>query len=406
MISEREFIDSMERASSEVGGLRLAIATDIESGGGIFNYEDFLASGNSSALERAVGAGDDAGIVYTSGTTSLPKGAVLTHGNYLADHANVGTFAELDATSVNLQMSPLYHASCIHTFMHVTYGGRTVLMGKFEPGPALKLLQDEKITYAFMVPTMIYAWLDFPDLANYDIGALRTIDYGAAPMSEVRLHEALRTFGYIFIHAYGMTETSSHASLLGKMEQTIAPGSVGRGLIHSEIRIVDNNGAPCAPGEIGEIVIRGPHVMSRYWRRPEATAETLVDGWLHSGDLGRTDANGYVYVVDRKRDMIISGGVNLYPRDIEEVIAAHPGVGEVAVFGIPDEKWGESIAACIVLRKGATATADDIVRFAGERIARFKIPKLIEFVSELPKNPSGKVLKRVLQDRHKTAMAV
>lgn len=405
IITEREFSDLLSRAVREVGSLKVTIATDMASSIEHLSYKDLLDAATAAPLTRLVAASDDASILYTSGTTGLPKGTVLTHANHLADYDNVGSFAELDAQSVNLQTSPLYHAASMHTFMHVTFGGRTVMTSKFDAGEVLSLIEREKITYMFGVPTVIYALLDHPDFGKFDLSSLRTFSFGAAPMSEVRFQESVRAFGYIFIHAYGMTESSSHSSLLGKEDHKRFPGSVGRGLKHSQVKIIDGDGNDASPDEIGEMVISGTQVMSRYWNRPDATAETLIDGWLHSGDLGMIDADGFLYVKDRKRDMIISGGVNLYPREIEEVIAGHPAVGEVAVYGVPDEKWGEAIAASVVLRIGQSASADDIRDFVGGQLARFKIPRIVVFVEELPKNPSGKVLKRVLQERYRPSVA-
>ncbi|NMG41663.1 long-chain-fatty-acid--CoA ligase [Chelativorans sp. ZYF759] len=400
IISEREFIDLLARATREIGSLDTVITTSLPKGGANLNYEELVSSASEAPLSRAVVGSNEASIIYTSGTTGLPKGAVLTHANYLADHDNVGSFAELDAGSVNLQTSPLYHAASMHTFMHVTFGGRTVMTPKFEADEALSLIEREKVTYMFGVPTVIYALLDHPDIGKFDLGSLKTFSYGAAPMSEARFQEAVRVFGYIFIHAYGMTESSSHCSLLGKEEHKYLTGSVGRGLKHSQVKIVDSAGKDAPAGEIGEMVISGAQVMSRYWNRPDATAEALIDGWLHSGDLGMADAEGFLYVKDRKRDMIISGGVNLYPREMEEVIAGHPAVAEVAVYGVPDEKWGEAIAASVVLRSGRSASAEEIREFVGGHLARFKIPRVVTFAGELPKNPSGKVLKRVLQENY------
>lgn len=402
IVSEQQFSDLLSRAASEIESLDITIAIDLPDGGRNLNYEALLSSGSDTLLRRVTRASDDASIIYTSGTTGLPKGAVLTHANYLADHDNVGSFAELDAQSVNLQISPLYHAASMHTFMHVTFGGRTVMMPKFDAGDALALIEREKVTYMFGVPTVIYALQDHPDIRRFDLGSLKTFSYGAAPMSEVRFQEAVRLFGYIFIHAYGMTESSSHSSLLGKEEHKCRSGSVGRGLKHSRVKIVDRGEKDALAGEVGEMVISGPQVMSRYWNRPDATAEALVDGWLHSGDLGIADAEGFLYVKDRKSDMIISGGVNLYPREIEQVIATHPAVAEVAVYGLADEKWGEAVAASIVLRSGRSASAEEIREFVSNYLARFKIPRVVTFVDELPKNPSGKVLKRVLRENNQS----
>lgn len=398
IISEAHFEPSCRAALAAIPSLRLHLEVGAQ-------FEAFLLSGGEGELVRRVDGDDDAAILYTSGTTSLPKGVVLTHRNYVCDHTNVGEFAGIDSASVNLQNSPLYHAAGMHTFMHVTYGARTVLTPRFDVSEALSLIARERVSYMFAVPTVIYALLDSPELANADLSALRTISYGAAPMSETRFREAVEAFGFIFIHAYGMTESSSHSSLLGKDEHRSRAGSVGRGLATSRVRIVREDGTAVAPGEIGEIVIAGPQVMSRYWNRPDATAQTLRDGWLYSGDLGVADGDGFIYVKDRKHDMIISGGVNIFPREIEEVIASHPAVAEVAVYGLPDEKWGEAVAASVVLRDGSNVDADEIRRFVGGSLARYKIPRTLDFPPHLPKNPSGKVLKRVLRDSQKAHRA-
>src|ERR1700683_1755741 len=216
-------------------------------------------------------------------------------------------------------------------------------------------------------------------------------------MTPARMREATALFGPILIHAYGLTETTSHASVLTAAEHAVAFGSVGRGIGQSEIKVVDDSGRACAPGEIGEIAIRGPNIIAGYWRQPEAAAEIIHDGWLRSGDLGGIDAGGYVYVVDRKKDLVISGGVNIYSREIEDLVAEHPDVAEVAVVGVPDAHWGESVVAVVVPRPGATIVPAAILEFCRRRIGGFKVPKRVEFLPELPKNASGKVLKMELR---------
>ena len=338
-----------------------------------------------------------ASIVYTSGTTSRPKGVVLTHGNYLADISNVAAAARLDSTSINLQLSPLYHAAGIHSLAHLAVGGGTILNRHFDVEQAFDLIERERVTYFFSVPTALYQMMDHPRVKSVDLTALRTISYGAAAMTPARMREATALFGPILIHAYGLTETTSHASVLTAAEHAVAFGSVGRGIGQSEIKVVDDSGRACAPGEIGEIAIRGPNIMAGYWRQPEAAAEIIHDGWLRSGDLGRIDAGGYVYVVDRKKDLVISGGVNIYSREIEDLVAEHPDVAEVAVVGVPDAHWGESVVAVVVPRPGATIVPAAILEFCRRRIGGFKVPKRVEFLPELPKNASGKVLKMELR---------
>jgi fatty-acyl-CoA synthase len=260
------------------------------------------------------------------------------------------------------------------------------------------LIEQERVTYFFAAPTALYQMMDHPDFPRRDHSSLQTISYGAASISKARLTEAAQIFGPILFHAYGMTETASHASALLQADHAIALGSIGKGIGECEIRVVDDTGKNCRAGEIGEIIARGPNVMKKgYWRRPDATAEMIRDGWLHTGDLARIDENGFVYVVDRKKDMVISGGVNIYPREIEDVIAAHPAVAEVAVYGTPDAHWGEALNAAVVLREGKSATEQDIVDFCRNRMGGYKVPKRIRFMTVLPKTASGKILKTELR---------
>jgi len=396
LISERTYRASFDGLRREVRSLRQIVVVD-DCGGASDSYEAWV--GPAGAMPDTVGLdrGTEAAIVYTSGTTSRPKGVVLTHGNYIADFANVASVVEPDQNAVNLQISPLYHAACIHSFFHLAYGAGTVLIEKFDAGETLRLIEQERATYFFAAPTALYQMMDHPDFAKRDHSSLKAISYGAAGISKARLDEAARVFGPVLLHAYGMTEATSHASILRSADHAVALGSIGKGLGRSEIRVVDSSGENCRPGEIGQIVIRGPNVMKGYWRRPDATAEAIRGGWLHSGDLARVDDNGFVYVVDRLKDMVISGGVNLYPREIEDIISAHPAVAEVAVYGVPDEHWGEALAAAVALRVGMIVEPQDIVQFCRDRIGGYKVPKRIRIVAALPRNASGKILKTELR---------
>jgi fatty-acyl-CoA synthase len=396
LIGARAYEPSFERFRREVASLRRIVAV-YSAGNAPDSYEAWIGAGGAMPGTAGLDQDTDAAILYTSGTTSRPKGVVLTHGNYIADFANVASVVRPDQSGVNLQVSPLYHAACIHSFFHLAYGAATVLIEKFEAGEALRLIEQEHATYFFAAPTALYQMMDHPDFPGRDRSSLKAISYGAAGISRARLEEAARAFGPILLHAYGMTETTSHASLLQSADHAIALGSIGKGLGQSEIRVVDEHGVRCRPGEIGEIVIRGPNMMKGYWRRPEATAEAIRGGWLHSGDLARADENGFVYVVDRMKDMVISGGVNIYPREIEDVISAHPGVAEVAVYGVPDERWGEALAAAVVPRPGMSVVPQEIVDFCRGRIGGYKVPKRVRIVDVLPKNASGKILKTELR---------
>lgn len=396
LIAGRAFEASFQRLRRDVPSLENIVVVD-DAGGTGDSYEAWIEPGGDMPADVALDRATDAAILYTSGTTSRPKGVVLTHGNYLADFANLASVVRLDHDGVNLQVSPLYHAACVHSFVHLAHGGATILIEKFEPTEAMRLIEEEHATYFFAAPTALYQMMDHPDFARRDRSSLTAISYGAASISKPRLEEAGKAFGPILLHAYGMTETTSHTSLLRSADHAIALGSIGKGLGQSEIRVVDPHGEDCRPGDIGEVVIRGPHVMKGYWRRLEATAEAIRDGWLYSGDLARTDENGFVYVVDRKKDMVISGGVNIYPREVEDVISAHPAVAEVAAYGVPDDHWGEALVAAVVLRAGTAAAPQDILQFCRGRIGGYKVPKRVRIVAALPRNASGKILKTELR---------
>ena len=395
LIAARAYEAGFARLRQEAPSLRQIVVVDDR--GRSDSYEAWIKPGGGMPGAGELDHDTDAAILYTSGTTSRPKGVVLTHGNYLADFANVASVVQPDQNSVNLQISPLYHAACVHSLFHLAHGAATVLIEKFDAGEGLRMIERERASYFFAAPTALYQMMDHPEFAGRDRSSLKAISYGAAGISKARLEEAARAFGPILLHAYGMTETTSHASLLRPADHALALGSIGKGVGRCDIRVVDERGETCGPGEIGEIVIRGPNVMKGYWRRPDATAEAIRGDWLHSGDLARTDDNGFVHVVDRKKDMVISGGVNIYPREIEDVISAHPAVAEVAVYGVPDEHWGEALSAAVVLRTGMTARPPEIVDFCKDRIGGYKVPKRIRIVISLPRNASGKILKTELR---------
>lgn len=396
LVAALAFAGTARRAQTQVASLKRIVSVDgVETGLGDYHEWSKLEAG----MPPASGLGRDtpASILYTSGTTSTPKGVVLTHGNYLADFRHVQSVAGMGPGDMNLQLSPLYHAAGVHSFVHLAFGGATILDRKFDPAEALALIERERVTYFFAVPTMLYQMMDHPDFHRRDLSSLRTISYGAAGITRARLEEAMAAFGPKLIHAYGMTETTSHSSLLRAEEHAMAFGSVGRELGDVEIRLLDAEGRACGTDVVGEILIRGPHVMQGYWQRPEATHAAFMDGWLRTGDLGRRDARGFLYVVDRMKDLVISGGVNIYPREIEDVISACPEVAEVAVFGVPDPHWGEALVAAVALRAGARAGPQDILAFCRERIGGYKIPKRVEVLGELPRNASGKILKTELR---------
>jgi len=398
LITDPSFGSTIQVARDDVPSIRRIVVVDDACNEAV-RFADWSAETSEMPDDSSLGPETGAAILYTSGTTSRPKGVFLSHGNYLADISNVTAEIKPEQGDVNLQLSPLYHAACVHSLVHLASGATTVLEQRFDPRTALELIERERVTYFFAVPTMLYQIMDHPEFGRFDLSSLKTISYGAAAITGARLREALDAFGPKLIHAYGLTESTSHCSILRAEEHALAAGSIGRGLAGVEVRVVDSESRPCPPREVGEIIARGANVMMGYWRNPELTAETIVDGWLRTGDLGTTDERGFVYVVDRKKDLVISGGVNIYPREVEEVISTHPAVAEVATFGIPDELWGEALMAAIVVRSGASVSKEEIIEMCRSRLGGYKVPKRIELVAALPRNPSGKILKTELRKR-------
>jgi fatty-acyl-CoA synthase len=292
------------------------------------------------------------------------------------------------------------------TFSTVWFGGSLFIFEDFHPVHAVQAMSDERIGRALLVPAMIQACLVMvPDVAKRRYDALRYIVYGASPISEATLSHAIDVFGCDFLQGYGMTETTAAVTYLlpsdhkralaGRPELLL---SAGRAMVGTEVRVVDANDQPVPTGEVGEIVARGPQMMRGYWNLPDATREALRGGWMHTGDAGRMDADGYLFISDRVKDMIVSGGENVYPREVEEVLFQHPAIADVAVIGVPDDKWGETVKAIVVLREGNAADAEAILAHCHGRLAGYKRPRSVDFVTELPRNPSGKVLKRELRE--------
>jgi fatty-acyl-CoA synthase len=345
--------------------------------------------------------------MYTSGTTGRPKGAVLTHAA-LTSHLAQASFALDSAPGERaLVVAPMYHAAAaLMTFSTVWYGGALHIEEDFHPVHAVRAMSEERIGRALLVPAMIQACLVMvPDVAERKYDALRYIVYGASPISEATLRRALEVFGCDFLQGYGMTETTAAVTYLLPADHRRALRdkpelllSAGRAMVGTEVRVVDANDQPVLVGEVGEVIARGPQMMRGYWNLEEASREALRGGWMHTGDAGRMDEEGYLYISDRVKDMIVSGGENVYPREVEEVLFLHAAVADVAVIGVPDEKWGECVKAIVVVREGATVVAEEILAHCHGKLAGYKRPRSVDFVATLPRNPSGKVLKRELRE--------
>ena len=365
-------------------------------------FDAWLADAPATPPVDAPHLSDDVLQLYTSGTTGRPKGVVLANRNYrrfLEMATEVDGFAYGEDETVMIVM-PLFHVAGTNvSFSGLAQGGRLVLVKDFVAGDAIRMMTDERVAHAFLAPAMIQMMLQQPEAEAGDYSQLRSIAYGASPIAEDVLRRARATFGCDFVQFYGMTESSGGGSYLSPAAHDL-PGkltSCGQPWPQTEMAILDGEGRPLADGEIGEIAIRGDIVMKEYWNRAEATADTVVEGWLRTGDVGYRDADGFYFVHDRIKDMIVSGGENVYPAEVESAIMGCPGVADVAVIGVPDDRWGEAVKALIVPAAGAQVEAADVIAWARERIAAYKAPKSVEIIAALPRNPSGKVLRRELR---------
>ena len=371
-------------------------------------YEERIAAFDAVDPRAPASSGDTVLQLYTSGTTGVPKGVLTTHRN-LAAAAETSPHWEFDADSVSLTPLPMFHIGGIGwAFLGLWNGATTVLVSEFVAEDVLDVIEQQRVTNAVLVPTMIQMLLSVDGAADRDYSGLRSIAYGASPITTPVLKAALRTFDCSLYGIYGLTESTGGVIQLDPADHD--PGgprehllrSAGRPLPSVELRIADPaTGAECAAGETGEVWVRAPNVTPGYFNRPDETAAGLTsDGWLRTGDGGYLDADGYLFLTDRIKDMIVSGGENVYPVEVEEALAQHPDVADVAVIGIPDERWGETVKALVVIRSGSAPTADELIAFARERLAGYKLPRSVDFVDDLPRTPSGKVLKRELRMRY------
>ena len=339
---------------------------------------------------------DDAVILYTSGTTGTPKGAQLTHGG-MRRNAEITARSLIGTGSDDVIMGclPLFHVFGLTCGLNAALasGACLTLLPRFDPGAALEMISRDKVTVFEGVPTMYAAMLHHPAAASADVSSLRVCVSGGAAMPVEVLRGFEAAFGAMILEGYGLSETSPVASF-NHPDRVRKPGSIGTPIEGVEMRVIDSAGADVPMGEVGEIVIRGHNVMKGYWGRPEATAEAIPDGWFRTGDLAKFDEDGYFFIVDRKKEMIIRGGYNVYPREIEEALYEHPAVAEAAVVGIPDESLGEEVGAAVALKPGASATPDELRAFVKERVAAYKYPRMVWLVDELPKGPTGKILRR------------
>jgi long-chain acyl-CoA synthetase len=378
-----------ERAAATVGALLVTVSDTGLDPRHVENLEPVTEPSPRSAQDTAV-------ILYTSGTTGQPKGAELTNAN-LASNARTtsATLTELTDQDVVMGCLPLFHVFGLTCGLNasVEAGAALTLIPRFDPRKALEVIERDRVTVFEGVPTMYSAMLHVGERGRFDVSTLRVCISGGSAMPVEMMKSFESEFGCIILEGYGLSETSPVASFNHPGAER-KPGSIGVPVAGVELRLVDDNGVESSPGEIGEIEIRGENLMKGYWRRPEATAEAITDGWFHTGDLATVDEDGYYFIVDRKKDLIIRGGYNVYPREIEEVLYAHPAVAEVAVIGLDHEHLGEEVGAAVALRPGVSVTVEELREFVKERVAAYKYPRHVWLVSELPKGSTGKILRR------------
>lgn len=405
-IVERKFLDQIDGLLSQMPSVKHVIVIGGHGEGSHTDYDDFVGSGSAQDPDLNVDEDETAWLLYTSGTTGFPKGAMLTHRNLVTAALESVIEYEPIPDERSLVAFPLCHVSGYLVPVTMIRGGLVVLMPAYEPGLWMELVDKHGITGSSMAPTMMNFLLQHPKIDSYKLTTLRGLGYGAAAMPVEVLRAAIARLGPIVYSGFGMTELggnvltfpkSAHVRAINGEEHLLA--SCGTPMCLSNVKVVDGEMKECPPGVVGEIVVRSEQVLKGYWRNEEGSRAAFTNGWFHTGDLAKRDSEGFFYIVDRMKDMILTGGENVYSREVEEVIYTHPAVSEAAVIGLPDATWGEKVAAVVVLRKGATATDADIVRVCRDRLAGFKSPKHVFFIDELPKTVSGKILKRDLRDR-------
>jgi long-chain acyl-CoA synthetase len=378
---------------------------------GYLDYEALLAAASPEFTRRSVTEDDLLGLFYTSGTTAEPKGVMLTHNNMISNNRHSEAVRPPNPNDTYLHTAPMFHlADGAATFLNVTHGIAQSYLARFDPQAVLEKVQRDRITTMVLIPTMINFLLHYPKLADYDLSSLRHITYGASPIAPEVLKKAIQVFGCEFGQGYGLTEASplltaltfqDHKEALADEKKAKRLASCGKAVPGVDVRVVKDDGTDVQPGEVGEIIARGPNIMKGYWKRDAETAAAVREGWLYTGDLATVDEAGYLYLVDRKKDMIVSGGENVFSTEVEAVIYEHPAVKEAAVIPVPSDEWGEAVHACIALRDGENLTYEELFEFCKSHLPTYKIPRSMEIIApELPKGGSGKILKKDLRAKH------
>ncbi len=408
------YLKMIEEISSQIPTVKDCIL--LEKDGNRTYYEDLINSSSSDEIVCEIGDEDITILMYTAGTTGRPKGVPLRHNAFVTYVLDNVEPANPDIEERNLLTVPLYHVAGMQAMLSAIYGGRTlVMMRQFEVKQWLETIEKERATRAMLVPTMLKRVIDDPDFAKYDLSNLKVITYGAAPMPFEVISKAIKMMPWVkFINAFGQTETASTITALGPEDHVIEgteeerekklkrlTSSIGKPLPDVEIKIVDEEGNPLPPLQVGEILARGPRIMTGYWRDEEKTQQVVTpDGWLRTGDMGWMDEEGYIYLAGRGDDMIIRGGENISPEEVENVLHSNPKVEEAAVIGVPDPEWGQEPRAIVVLKHGETSSQEEIIEYCRSKLAGFKRPRSVIFIDSLPRNPMGKVLRKKLREEY------
>jgi acyl-CoA synthetase (AMP-forming)/AMP-acid ligase II len=405
----KNVLKAIETIKGELPLIRQYIVIENEEGLDYANYEDLITSGSSVRPEIRLEDDWAAFIIYTAGTTGKPKGAVLTHKNLIINALAITqeTFFSLprrpdlpDIEPKVISITPFFHIAGIVSVVKTMLNMNPMVVIDFEPVALLKAIESEKATFLFLVPAMWLILMNHPDFGKTDVRSLRTAAYGADITPNALKERILEAFPNAALYeAFGQTEMSATTVMMRHQDALRKEGSVGRPLSNVDVRVVDEAMQDVPVNAIGEIVYRGPGMFKGYYKNPEETKKAFEGGWFHSGDLVRRDQEGFITVVDRKKDMIVSGGENIYSAEIEALLLTHPKIREAAVIGVPDPKWGETVKVFVVLETGREATAEEIIQFCLENMARFKRPKFVEFITALPRSATGKILKRELRTR-------
>jgi fatty-acyl-CoA synthase len=398
----RDYYDIVEKIALETPRLKTVIAIDGDHPR-FETYEGWRDAQPAKDPMLPIAPDDDVIQLYTSGTTGHPKGVQLSNANYLAIFGCLSgmPIGNYEPDDVVLIAMPFFHVAGVNiALLSIGQGSRGVILPETDPQLIMRLIQDKRVTYVFLVPALIQFMLQQPNVGAIDFSSLKNISYGASPISDAVLRRAHEMFGCTFLQLYGLTETTGGGTYLSPEDHDAARGklrSCGKPAPGHEIKIMDGEGRDLPAGEVGEICIKAPNVMKGYWNKADATRAAVSECYLRTGDAGYFDEDGYLYIHDRVKDMIVSGGENVYPAEVENAIFGHPAVADVAVIGVPDEKWGEAVKAIVVAKPGASPSPAEIIGWARDRIAGYKLPKSVDFAEVLPRNPSGKILRRELR---------